>query len=76
MTGLTPEERERAKDLVITMTDIKKCGLCAKGAREWFKRHNLSIDQMVTRGYPALTLVDQGDHLAVRVVRGALERNG
>lgn len=48
-------------------------GYCAKGAREWFRRHGLDWTAFVRDGIDAEFLLATGDAMALRVVQHAVQ---
>lgn len=61
-------------DLIITPQHIYGAGLCARGARDWFARYDLSWAEFVACGLPAATLAATGDALALQVIAHAREQ--
>lgn len=59
-------------DLVITVTDIRRCGYCPQGQRRWFEAHGLDFRAFLKSGIPAADLLATGDALAERVVSAKL----
>ncbi len=60
--------------ITIRVTDIKKAGICGRGARPFFADHGLSWSKFVSDGIPAQVLWDTGDGYARLVVTRKLER--
>jgi hypothetical protein len=56
-------------DLTITITDVRRAGYCASGARKWFEAHGFDFRQVIKNGVSAEALLATGDGLAERVVR-------
>lgn len=52
----------------ITISDIRKAGHCAAGARRWFNAHGLDFRRVLNEGVEAETLLATGDQLALDVV--------
>lgn len=65
---------EAPDDPIVTITDIRKAGHCAAGARDWFREHDLDFRDFLTNGLPASTLLATGDALAQQVVDRKRER--
>lgn len=62
--------------VTITISDIRKVGFCARGARKWFPQHGIPFNEFLANGISAQALVDTGDELAIRVVTAKIEREG
>jgi hypothetical protein len=60
--------------LIITITDVRRIGYCAYGARRWFRAHGLNFREFIEHGIPAERLLATGDALAQRVVDEKLRR--
>ncbi len=60
--------------ITIYVIDIKKAGICGRGARPFFKEHGLSWSKFLSNGIPAQVLWDTGDGYARLVVTRKLER--
>lgn len=58
---------------MVQMRHVRAAKLCARGSREWFRRHGLMWSVFLAQGYPASTLVATGDPLALRAVEAAQE---
>jgi hypothetical protein len=61
-------------DPVITITDIRAAGHCARGARRWFEEHGIDFRRVVREGIPASELLATGDAIGIQVVERTLER--
>ena len=59
---------------LITMDDIRKAGHCARGARDWFERHDLDFRAFLKQGISVEKFLISGDALAQRVVELKRER--
>jgi len=57
--------------MMIRMHHVRMAGYCNRGAREFFRRHDLSWQQFVDEGIPEEQLIATGDHIALRVVEVA-----
>lgn len=60
----------------ITLYDIKRCGYCMAGAREWCKKRDYPFRDLVKIGYPvalAETLDDSIVQHILRVKRGQID---
>jgi len=62
--------------VIITISDVRAAGLCAKGAREWFEQHNFDFRDFLKNGIEAEKVLATGDGLARQVVNRKLEREG
>lgn len=60
--------------MIITMRDVRAAKACAKGAREFFKRHNLDWAEFLRSGIDAATLEKTGDAMALHVIEVARAR--
>ena len=57
--------------MIITMRDVRACNMCAKGAREFFQRHNLSWQDFIKNGIDSALLEKTGDAMAIKVIENA-----
>jgi len=62
------------EDMTVRVSDLKKVGYCARGARRWFEARGFDFRDFLANGIAARTLVETGDALALRVVRLKIER--
>lgn len=60
----------------ITVTDVKKAGICMREARAWCARNNISLSELLSGGVDAQQFWDTGDGYAQLIVRRKLEREG
>lgn len=61
--------------LIVTVTDLRLAGHCPSGIRRWFNsKPDLSFNHFMKHGYPAQTLLDTGDALAIQTVEAKLAR--
>lgn len=60
--------------MIVTYADIKDCQFCSKGARAWFKRHNLDYLHFVGNGIDAQVLLSTNDPFAIRAIEQAKKR--
>lgn len=60
--------------VTITITDIRAAGICASGARRWFRDHGIDFAAFLKDGISAAELIERGDQMAQRVVDRKLER--
>lgn len=61
--------------MIITLAHVKRAGMCAKGAREFFKRTGLiEWSEFVEKGIDSEKLIENGDAMALQVVEVA--KNG
>lgn len=58
-------------DVIVTMRHVRSCRMCSRGAREFFKRHNLDWDKFLSEGLPASVIEATGDAMALEVVQEA-----
>ncbi len=58
----------------IRMTHIRKVSMCSKGAREFFKKHNLDWQKFLDEGLDSNLIEATGDAMALEVVKVA--KNG
>jgi hypothetical protein len=52
---------------------IRAAGFCARGAREWARRHNINYTEFLQHGIDCDLLEKTGDHFALTVCRLARE---
>lgn len=52
----------------IYMQDIRRAGLCAKGARDFFKSHNLDFNDFLKHGIDIQLIENTQDSIALKVV--------
>ena len=57
--------------VTVTMADVRRSGMCARGARVFFVRHNLDWPAFLRTGLPANVLRDTGDAMAIQVCEAA-----
>ena len=60
--------------MIVIHADLRACNFCSRGARDWFKRHNLNYLEFVQKGLPESVLAATGDALAIRVIEQAKKR--
>lgn len=46
---------------------IREAGLCVRGAKQWFRLHNLDFDHFIRHGYPAEVIEATGDAMGLKV---------
>ena len=56
---------------VVTISHVRACALCVRGARDWFKRHDLDFAHFLQHGYPVSVIEATGDHLGLQVAQHA-----
>jgi hypothetical protein len=61
-------------DLVITITDVRRAGYCASGAKRWFTDNGFDFRDVLKNGVSAEAMLATGDAMALRVVAGVLRR--
>lgn len=59
-------------DLIITMTDIRRAGHCARGTKAWFDQHDLDFRDFLANGITAADLAATGDGIALQVIERKL----
>lgn len=47
------------------------CGLCTRGTKAWFDRHNLDFRKFLAEGYPVEVIESKNDALGNRVAAAA-----
>jgi hypothetical protein len=52
----------------VTMRDVRACKMCAKGARAFFKKHNLDWHDFLRNGIDCDVLEGLNDAMASKVV--------
>lgn len=57
--------------ILVTMAHVRAAGMCSRGARAFFIRHNLDWAEFLAAGLPAETISATGDAMALRVVEVA-----
>lgn len=57
--------------MIITMADIRKARMCAKGTRAFFLSHNLDFQDFLKNGIDAKKLIETNDAMALQVVKVA-----
>lgn len=67
MTG--PDE-----DFVITVSDCRQAGHCARGIRRWFEDHGLDFRDFCRNGISAQVMWDTGDGQGRNVVSHVLNK--
>lgn len=60
--------------MIITIDDIVKAGICATGARRWFRLRGLNFRDFMDNGIDAEVLLATGDAYAQQVVNHKLGR--
>lgn len=61
-------------DFIVTISDVRKSGHCASGAREFFEAQGLDFRAFLRDGVKASTLLETGDARALQVVNRTRER--
>lgn len=54
--------------MIVTIQDIRDAGFCARGAREWARRHNYDFRDFLQHGMPIERMEAFGDHFCLTVV--------
>jgi hypothetical protein len=60
--------------LIVTITDIRRAGYCASGARRWFESRGFDFKTIMREGVSAEALLATHDAMAERSVAFAMER--
>lgn len=60
--------------VLVHMRDIRAAKMCSKGARDFFKRHNLDWNDFIKNGIEAEKLEATGDRMAIQVAEVARGR--
>jgi hypothetical protein len=61
-------------DIIVTMEDVRKAGMCSSGARAFFKRHDLNWNKFLEQGITAKELFPTQDAMALKVIEVARGR--
>lgn len=64
----------RLDNMTVTITDIRRAGICVAGTKGWFETHNLDFRSLIKQGIPAKDLLATNDGYADLVVEKMLER--
>jgi hypothetical protein len=59
---------------IVTVADMRSCGYCSRGSRDFAKRYGLDWGQFVASGIQAEILLALGDAMADAVVAAAKSR--
>lgn len=59
----------------VFLKDVVNAGYCVRGARAWFKSHDLNFREFIRTGLPRQEFLDTGCHLAEDIVKKKDERN-
>lgn len=60
--------------MIVTHRDLQAIRYCNKGARKFFRRHNLDWSEFMKNGLPEEELIRTGDAMAIRLVESTRER--
>ena len=60
-------------EILVTVSHIKNAGLCMRGARVWFARHDLDFATFLQSGLPISQIERVGDGLSDLVCAAARE---
>lgn len=63
-------------DFVITIEDLRRCGMCSSGVRRWFIAHNLDFKNFLENGMLASKFIETGDALGIRAAETVRSRRG
>lgn len=61
-------------DPLVFMQDIRSAKMCSRGARDFFKRHEIDWNRFLKEGLPASEFERTGDAMALQVVEVARGR--
>lgn len=61
---------------VVTITDVRAAGHCARGTKAWFEGHGLDFRSFLKNGISEEQFLATGDAYAIEVVRLKGLRNG
>lgn len=62
------------KPVTVTMSDVRKCCMCSRGARVFFDHHNLDWSKFLKEGLPVEEIEATGDVMALKVAEVARGR--
>jgi hypothetical protein len=62
--------------VIITVSDVRASFMCTKGARAFFRRHNLDWSRFIREGLPEEEIARTNDAMALKVIEVAHERRG
>ena len=57
--------------MIIRMEHVRQAKMCSKGARSFFRKHNLDWQRFITTGLDEEEILATGDAMARRVVEVA-----
>lgn len=63
-------------DIIVTMADVTKAGVCARGAKGWFADNGLDFRDFWKNGITATRMLAVGDAHGALVVARKIEREG
>lgn len=58
-------------EVLVTMKHVRKAKMCSKGARSFFRKHDLNWSRFLRQGLPASEIEATGDKMALDVVKVA-----
>jgi len=61
------------EDVIIHSRHLREAGMCARGAKQWFRLHGLDFNSFLAFGIPAATVEALGDALGNKVAAVARE---
>lgn len=61
------------KDVIVTINDVRRGGMCVRGARPWFEMHGLDFRDFLVNGISSTKVEHLGDPLADRAIKSARE---
>lgn len=60
-------------EIRVYMRHVRSAQLCARGSREFFRKHGLDWNDFLTNGIPVSKLEEIGDPIALRAAHEAIE---
>lgn len=63
------------EDLIITINDVRRCGYCPSGIRNWFHTRGLDFRAFLKDGIPISALSGLNDAMAIQVIERRRERD-
>lgn len=62
--------------IIVRVEHLQQVGLCVRGARQWFRLHDLDFALFLREGLPIEVIEATGDALALKVAAAAREAHG
>jgi len=63
-------------EIIVTMADVTKAGICARGTKGWFADNGLDFRDFLKNGISATRMLAVGDAHGALVVTRKIEREG